>query len=292
MGGEYKTVAILGTGEMGSAVARCLSDNDARVITCLEGRSPDSCSLARAAGMTDAGSLDEMLLEADILLSIIPPASAAGFAARVCPVLGESSRDPLFVDCNAVAPQTVAGIARVSAAHEVRFQDVGIIGAAPHAGRPAVRFYTSGPHAGDLELLESELLDLRPIGVEIGRASAIKMVYASMTKATHAVRAAAAIAGEKLGVGTEIRREWEESLPDTYAAMQDRLSRLPGVSGRWIGEMREIALTYESLGLTPAFHEGAAWLYEVLAEVDTAADTDFEQLVERFAEAVAGGAPT
>ena len=266
MSDARKTIAILGSGDMGSAVAESLIDNGANVITSLDGRSEHSCQLARSAGMTDAGNLVDMLLQSDVLLSIIPPASATEFAAQVCPVLGKSDRNPLFVDCNAVAPQTVREIAEVSAVHQVRFQDVGIIGAAPRPGRPAVRFYTSGPFVDELEQLATNMIDVRPLGEDIGRASAIKMVFASMTKATHAVRAAAAIAGQKLGVGEEIRAEWQESLPDTWAAMQDRLPRLPGVSSRWIGEMHEIARTYESIGLTPAIHEGAAWIFSALAD--------------------------
>lgn len=286
MSDESPVVAILGTGDMGSAVARCLIDKGISVITCLESRSAHSRHLARAAGMTDAGSLDDMVLKTDILLSIVPPAVAAEFALRVCPLLGRSGRDPLFVDCNAVAPQTVEQIANVAEDCKVRFQDVGIIGAAPQPGRTAVRFYTSGPFIAELQQLATELIDIRPIGDEIGRASAVKIVYASMTKATHAVRAAAAIAGEKLDVGDEIRAEWQESLPEVYAAMQHRLPRLPGVSGRWVGEMQEIAKTYESIGLTPAFHDGAAWMYEILSSVEPDGNDGIEHSIERFAEAL------
>jgi hypothetical protein len=131
--------------------------------------------------------------------------------------------------------------------------------------------------------LAADLIAVRPIGEDIGRASAIKMVYASMTKGTHALRAAAVMAGEKLGVGEEIREEWQSSLPDIYAAMEYRLPRLPGVSGRWAGEMQEIAKTYESLGLTPSFHEGAEWVYELLASVTLDGEQNIDEVSSRFA---------
>jgi len=292
MSRESPVVGILGTGDMGSAVARCLIDKGIPVITCLDGRSERSRHRAQAAGMTDTDSLDDMLQRTDILLSIIPPAAANDFALRVCPLLAKSGRDPLFVECNAVAPQTVAEIASIADDSKIRFQDVGIIGAAPQPGRAAVRFYTSGPYVAEVRQLATELVDIRTVGEEIGDASAIKMVYASMTKATHAVRAAAAIAGEKLGVGEAIRAEWRESLPDVYAAMKNRLPGLPGVSGRWVGEMQEIAKTYESIGLTPSFHDGAAWMYEMLSSVDPDIDAGIEQAIERFVEALEERSPT
>ena len=135
-----RDIAILGTGDMGSAVARCLANSGFRVITCLVGRSPRSQELAHAAGMIDTSSLDEMLMQTDVLLSIVPPGAAVQFARTVCPRLANSGRDPLFIDCNAVAAQTIHEIAAVANSYRLRFQDVGIIGAAPRAGRPPVRF--------------------------------------------------------------------------------------------------------------------------------------------------------
>jgi len=264
------TIAIVGAGEMGSAIGRCLVDEGLTVTTSLEGRSRRSSERARDAGMVDAGSLESLIAGADLLLSILPPAAALDFARQACPLLGHSGRDPLFVDCNAVSPATLQSIAEVALSHGIRFQDVGIIGAAPRPDRVPVRFYTSGPFSEDLEALQTELVDVRPVGDEAGRASSLKMVYASLTKGTHALRAAAMMAAVSLGVHEEICDEWAYSQPDAYRSMQKRMPRMPQVAGRWAGEMREIADTYRSLGLTPSFHEGAAWVYELLAGLDQA----------------------
>ena len=188
-------------------------------------------------------------------------------------MLGDSNRDPVFADCNAVSPETLQQIAEVAGRYSVKFQDVGIVGAAPRDDRPAVRFYTSGPHYDVLSRIATTGVDVRDLGESLGRASAFKMVYASLTKGTHALRAAAMLAGESLGVGEEIRREWQSSLPDTYQAMEKRLPGLPSVSGRWEGEMREIAATYRSLGITPGFHEAAGWMYQLLADTPLAEET-------------------
>ena len=47
--------------------------------------------------------------------------------------------------------------------------------------------------------------------------------------------------------------------------MQSGISRLPARAGRWIGEMEEIAATYDGQGLPPFFHQGAASIYRLLS---------------------------
>lgn len=265
-----QTVGILGTGDMGSAVAGCLIGKGFEVVSCLEGRSERSRRLAADAGISNATSLAGMVSRIDVLLSILPPSSAPEFAREICPLIDQSGRDILFADCNAVSPATVSDMAGTAAAHKVRFQDIGIVGAAPHPGRLPVRFYTSGPWIAEIQDLGTGLIDVKPLGEQIGRASALKMVYASLTKGTNALRVAALLAAEQLGVGEEARAEWAYSLPDVYKAMQGRVPDLAADAGRWTGEMREIAATFESAGVTPFFHEGAEWVYALLAATELA----------------------
>jgi 3-hydroxyisobutyrate dehydrogenase-like beta-hydroxyacid dehydrogenase len=291
-----KKIAILGSGEMGSAIAKCLVDNGLAVITCLADRSVRSQQLAGGAGMQDMGNMQALVAAADIFLSILPPASALAFAEQTCALIRESANDVLFVDCNAISPATAKQIESVAAAAGVRFQDAGIIGAAPRAGRLPVRFYTSGEWLDEIQQLAAELIEIKPLGDMVGRASAIKMVYASLTKGTHALRAAAMMAGEQLGVGEDIRKEWAHSLPDAYRAMESRIPTLAPVSGRWSGEMREIAATYADLDITPAFHEGAEWIYELLSRTELAGESraealksgrDIEETLRHFVAALA-----
>jgi len=225
------------------------------------------------AGMQDAGSLAALVDRADLFLSIVPPAAAAGLAATVLGLIARSGRDVLFVDCNAVSPSTCAGIAADAAGLDVPFQDAGIIGQPPGPGRPATRFYTSGPHSDALCALATEQVDVRPLGEDPGRASAIKMAYASLTKGTNALRVAALLVGERLGVGAALRAEIAASLPRTHAEITARLPDLAADSARWTGEMREISATYESAGLPPTFHEAAEAIYALLAGTPLAAES-------------------
>ena len=45
---------------------------------------------------------------------------------------------------------------------------------------------------------------------------------------------------------------------------------MPARAGRWIGEMEEIAATYEQQGLPPFFHQGAAAIYRLLSQTSFA----------------------
>ena len=286
-----KTVAIVGTGAMGSAVGRCLVEQGLRVTTSLDERSALSRELAASAGVEDAGSLDALVGDADMLLSIMPPAAAKSFAASVCPRMRRADRDALFVDCNAVSPDTLGDIATIAKDNDIRFHDVGIVGAAPRPDRHPVRFYASGEYAEDLQALAAPLIEVRSLGNSPGRASAFKMVYASLTKGTNALRAAALIAGEALGVGDEIREEWRQSVPDAWRVMEERMDYFPSVAGRWTGEMQEIAATYASVGLTPAFHEGAAAIYALLAQTEVEPGAGLEAALDAFIQQLALQAP-
>ena len=108
-------------------------------------------------------------------------------------------------------------------------------------------------------------LVVRDLGGAVGRASALKMCYAAVTKGTSALQFAQLAAASRLGVDTALAAELAESQSATYAGMQRALPGLPARAPRWIEEMRQIAATFESVGVPGDFHRGAAALYELLS---------------------------
>jgi 3-hydroxyisobutyrate dehydrogenase-like beta-hydroxyacid dehydrogenase len=269
-----RTIAIIGTGDMGSAVAAALVRRGYRVVTDSSGRSAHSRALAAEARIEDLGSLPALLATADIVLSILPPAAALGFARRVAAVMDETGARPLFVDCNAVAPETLKDIARLFAAIDAPFLDVGIVGPAPRAGTgKPTRFYVCGQDRS--ALLELDVPELRVVdmGPKAGRASGIKMCYAALNKGTDALHTAVLLAAERLGVRAELMEELAASQVSEAARMAARVPFLAATAERYTGEMHEIAATFEAAGVTPDFHRGAAWLYALLAATPLAAET-------------------
>ena len=265
-------IAILMPGDMGHGVGRALRQHGHDVMTCLAGRSARTRALAEAAGLRDTGSLEALVTEADLILSILPPDCAIAQAEAVAAAMTATGAHPVYADCNAVSPMTVREAGSIIAAAGAPFIDCGIIGLAPGKGKPT-RFHVSGPDTAPMERLDGKGITVLPMGLEIGRASALKMVYAGLTKGTMTLHTAMLLAAHQLGVYGELIAEYEDSQQAALAAMRARVPRIPADAGRWIGEMEEIAATLASVGVTPGFHDGAAEIYRVLARTPFAAET-------------------
>ena len=124
-----------------------------------------------------------------------------------------------------------------------------------------------------MNVLDGKGMSVRQVGAEIGRASAVKMCYASITKGTNTLHTAAMTVADALGVGETVRAEIDESLPSVMEHMRGTIPRLPADSGRWVGEMEEIARTFASAGVTPRFHQGAAEMFRLLASTPYGRET-------------------
>ena len=259
-----RKIGILSPGDMGGGVGAALTEHGHEVIACVAGRSLETQARAERLGFRLAPDLDSLLAEADIVLSILPPEAAAGLARDVAAAMRRSGSAPPYADCNAVSPETARAIGTLFEGTGAPFIDGGIVGPAPRSGAPPTRFYVSGEAAGLMDVLEGKGMSVRHVGPEVGRASAVKMCYASITKGTNTLHAAAMTVAEALGVGETVRAEIDESLPAVMRHMRATIPRLPADSGRWVGEMEEIARTFASAGVTPRFHQGAAEMFRLL----------------------------
>jgi len=179
-------IGVVAQGMMGAGVGRRLHESGAEVRTLLTGRTPASAERAKAAGMAAAANERELLSGADFFLSILPPGEAEALAQGLAPALKALDRKPVYVDCNAVSPQTAMRIGEIIAPTGAQFVDGGIIGGPPRPGySPTI--YASGPTAGQTAVLRDWGIDWRVIDGQIGAASALKMSYAGITKGTTAI---------------------------------------------------------------------------------------------------------
>lgn len=259
---NLQTVGIISPGDMGHAIGAVLCQHGLRVITNLQGRSARTATLAQTAGIIDVANDRTLLHEADMLLSILPPAQAYSLAERFAPILKETGTDILFVDCNAIAPRTARTIEQLITAAGASFVDVGIIGGPPQPGRQGPRLYASGPRAEDVAMLTQYSLDIRVLGPQNGQASGLKMCYASLTKGFTALATEALVAGQAQGLQEALLTEFQ--LLPLFNTMQRSIPAMPPKAYRWVGEMEEIAQTFADLGLPPQMHQGAASLYRFI----------------------------
>ena len=266
------TVAILSPGDMGSGVGFALGQNDIDVITCLRGRSNRTRQLAAEAHFRDIPTLGLLVEQADLILSILVPDQAVTVAQQVAAAMRSSGKHAVYAECNAVSPQTTRKIESIITEAGGQYVDGGIIGGSPTRGTPP-RFYVSGEHTDVVAGLDGKGITVKPIGKEVGRASGIKMCYAALTKGTSTLQAALLSAAESMNLTDELIAEFEFSQPDALRQMNNGISRLPPNARRWIGEMLEIASTFEHLGVTPSFHQGAAEMYRLLSRTPYASET-------------------
>ena len=276
--------ALVATGEMGSALARALVAGGHAVLTSTAGRSARTAQRAAAAGAVATTSMTATVDGADVFLSVLPPDRALALAEAVAAALTETGRSLLYADCNAVSPATATRVEEIVVAAGARYVDVGIIGM---PSKPVL--YASGEHAAELAEVATGCLDVRDIGGPNGRASALKMCYAAFTKGTVALATELLVAAERLGVIGELRAELGASAPDLLAIAARSVPRMPPKAYRWIGEMEEIAATFESVGLTPRMLLGAADLYRLVEAAGAPAGGELElgELIRRLAAATA-----
>lgn len=289
---EIPTVAVMAPGDMGHAVGTVLRQRGVRVITCLDGRSDRTRTLAAKSDIEDVPNDAALVATADILLSILVPAEALNLATRISAAVRQSGEKLLYVDCNAIAPQTARQIGEIVTAAGARVVDAGIIGPPPRPGTSNTRIYASGVAVAEFAALADHGLDVRVVGPEIGHASAVKMCYAALTKGTTALMTQLSIAAERLGVQAPLREEFALSQGAMLERMQRAVPNMVPKAHRWVGEMEEIAQTFEAVGLPPQTFQGAAEIYALIGatplgaippEIWQASQPSFDDLVAELA---------
>jgi 3-hydroxyisobutyrate dehydrogenase-like beta-hydroxyacid dehydrogenase len=258
------TVAIIAPGNMGAGVGKRLGDNGVTVLTSLSGRSEASAQRARDAGMRDGD--DRALMEADFLLSIVPPGEALALAERLAPVLSAANKKPIYVECNAVSPRTMLGIADVVAATGAPFVAAGIIGPPPKAGSSNTKFYASGSAAIDFARLNDHGLIVRVLPGALTGAHTLKMSYAGITKGFTALGAAMMLAATREGAAEALKAELAESQQALLGWLTRQTPNMYSKAYRWVAELDEIS---SFVGEDRPEHEmlaAAARLYERIAE--------------------------
>ena len=264
-GMKLQTVGMMSPGDMGSAVGQVLAKHGLKVIAALGERSPRTRALGAQAGIADVVTLENLVGQADLVMSILVPNAAVATAQRVAEVMRRKGATPLYVDCNAIAVQSAHKIGEIMKAVGASFTDASIIGAPPRLSNKT-RFYASGPHAQEFAQLSHYGLDVRVLGPEEGKAKAIKVCYATVTKGTQALYTESFVSAMRLGVFDALMAELETSQKALLKFAQDGLQRMPPKAHRWVGEMNELAATYQSLGLTSRMLAGAADMYRDVSQ--------------------------
>jgi 3-hydroxyisobutyrate dehydrogenase-like beta-hydroxyacid dehydrogenase len=262
------TVGIVSPGAMGSAVGASLARGGARVVTTVAGRSERTAQLAARAKLELLPDLSSVVRAADVVLSIVPPEAGAAVSGAVIRAAEAEGKRPLLVELNAIAPATVREIQAAAADRGIDLVDGSISG--PPPWKPGTRVYLSGARAADVAELPFDGVERIVVGEEVGSASAVKMSTASVYKGSTALLLQALLAAQANGVLEHVLDDLRAGAPELVSNVERRLASAAAKSGRYVGEMHEIAATQAAAGLTPALFEAIARVYTTLAASDLA----------------------
>jgi 3-hydroxyisobutyrate dehydrogenase-like beta-hydroxyacid dehydrogenase len=254
-------LGILHPGQMGISVAASAKNSGCTVYWAGAGRSAQSHARAEQQGLRDAGSVAALCRVCEIIVSVCPPHAAEEVAAAV---MAQDFRG-IFVDANAISPQRARGIAAQIEKGGATFVDGGIVGGP--AWKPRTTWlYLSGEAATEVAAaFAAGPLGTEIIGSEIGKASALKMCYAALTKGTTALLTATFGAAAQLGVLDELMAEWGRGGSKAGQENERKVREVTAKAWRFTGEMEEIAATFDGAGMPAGFHQAAAEIYQRLA---------------------------
>ena len=254
-------IGILHPGEMGVSIAASAIDSGNRVYWASQGRSEKTRAPAERHNLIKVESLAELCQTSEIIFSICPPHAAKDVAKSVI----QHGFEGYYVDANAISPQRATKIGRMMESNNIQFIDGGIIGG-PAWTPKETWLYLSGKEAKVIAgCFSSGPLEVKIIGDEIGKASALKMCYAAYSKGTTALLAAILATAESLGVRDELYQHWDMDDSIFSKQAEGRTTRVTTKAWRFEGEMHEIASTFQEAGLPNGFHEAAAEVYRRMA---------------------------
>ncbi|MBY5740853.1 NAD(P)-dependent oxidoreductase [Rhizobium leguminosarum] len=240
--------AIIGSGAMGSAVAKRLAR-------------------AKAAGMVPVGRQE--LTKAELILSIVPPAEAIKVAGLVADISSGMQAPAPFIDLNAIAPKTMQALAARFEGSSVEVLDGAIIGGPPVPGKTGPTIYISGDTAARSRLREDCGLRIRRLDGPLGAASALKMCYAGINKGFIGLGTAMLLAPSRSGAAESLKAKLSESLPDVDSKLSRSIPDMYAKAYRWVAEMQEIA---DFLGE----NDPAATIFRGMADVFSRMANDVE----------------
>ncbi len=198
---------------------------------------------AGGAVLGEGASVDACLTAVGLFRSVLPPERAVAQAEAVAGAMRRGACAPAYADCNAISPITMAKVAAAFDGTRAKVIDCGIIGFNPIKS-PPTRFYVSGPDCSAIEALGSDAIQVETISDEIGRASAMKMVYAAGTKGVWTLQTALLLTAARHGVLEPLLAELEYSRPGPLQDMRNKIPFIPADAARWVPEMEEIAATF------------------------------------------------
>lgn len=256
------TISLIGYGEAGSTFARAGGWGEGSDGAGGNARAgvwdlrAERLALAADDGLMVARDAQEALAGREMVLSLVTADSALPAAQEYAAFLPKGA---IWADCNSVAPGTKREAAAAIEAAGGCYVDVAVLAPVDPA-RLNVPLLLAGREAARAEVLlrEAGFNNIRIVGDEVGRASAIKMIRSVMVKGVEALTAEMMLAAQQAGVVEEVLSSLdasEKAWPWARRAAYN-IERMVTHGVRRAAEMEESVKTLQGLGIEPMMTSG------------------------------------
>ncbi|WP_420143341.1 DUF1932 domain-containing protein [Sphingobium sp.] len=238
-------ITLIGFGEAGSTFAEAGAWR-ARAVA--HDRDRGRGDVMRRLDVGCGNGLADALTGAKLVLSLVTADQALIVAQDAAALLAPGA---IFCDMNSVAPQTKQAAAQAVEAAGGHYVDIAVMAPVDPA-RLSVPLLLSGAKAGEAEaqLRALGFANIRVVGSDVGRASAIKMIRSVMVKGIEALTAECVLAANRANVLDEVLASLDASeKAKPWAVRADyNLDRMLVHGTRRAAEMEEVVRTLEGLG--------------------------------------------
>jgi 3-hydroxyisobutyrate dehydrogenase-like beta-hydroxyacid dehydrogenase len=248
------SIAFLGFGEVGKRFSRDLLANDGIGIAAYDILLDDPAQraamqeAARAIGVTCFSNAAAACRGADIVVSAVTADMAEAVAADTARFLKAGQ---IYLDVNSASPSTKTRAAAAVNASGASYVEAAVMAAVKEPGI-RVPILAGGPAAEEAATRLNALgMNVAPVALEYGRASAIKLCRSIMIKGIEALMVDCARASRHWGVERDVYGSLGQTFPSiAWSDLADNMAERVATHGiRRAAEMREAAQMLSEMGL-------------------------------------------
>jgi 3-hydroxyisobutyrate dehydrogenase-like beta-hydroxyacid dehydrogenase len=252
---------------MGVSLTAPLISRGCRIVTTASERSRSTLDRARAAGIIVLDDMAQVVNDADVIFSVVPPSASRGVCEAYAALAHNAPHGALYVDMNSIGPELAVSLAAAIERAGGEFVDAAIHGQARNLAITAT-LYLAGKRAGEISRLFDGIVLTNVLSDLPGDASAMKMLLGGLSKGLCALFVELATLANRRAMAGEFLDEAEKFYPGIVAAAQRMLPTYPEHAQRRTGEMSELEKTAIASGQSPCMIAATRCLIEMLAKTD------------------------
>ena len=264
-------LAFVGFGELGSSLAQGLSNSGRHELRAYMRRPPAGDPIGErrltGSGVRRDDELASAVSDADVVLAVVPAASASDVAQCCAPWLCPGT---LYVDFASAEPERKESSAAVIAASGALYVDAAVLGTVITSGHQ-VPILASGPGASAWQsLATAEGLRVTALDAPAGHAALVKLIRGVYLKGRDALIVEMMLTARRNGLDRLVASSIDvpgEQVP--FTAIVDRvLCSLAVHAGRRADELAAASQIVDRAGIDPAFTRAGSQTLRTIAELD------------------------